>query len=148
MLETSAACDFIVGSRIRLRRKQRGISQEHLAAVLGVSSREVEEFESGAVRVGAERLAAIGALLEAPISYFFEELGAVTSGADDQPADSVKAVSGTGELVSAYCRIASSQLRGAVLSFAQILARERGNRSRSLPGSKPAKRGRSRSRAR
>ena len=128
MLETSAACDLVVGSRIRLRRKQRGFSQERLAAILGVSSHEVADFESGTTRVGAERLATIGAVLEAPISYFFAELGAVAAGPDDPPANSAPPAPGTGELVSAYCRIASSQLRGAVLSFARILARGRGTR--------------------
>jgi transcriptional regulator with XRE-family HTH domain len=65
------AIDVEVGSRIRLQRKVKGISQQALAAALGITFQQVQKYEKGSNRVGASRLSQIARALDVPISYFF-----------------------------------------------------------------------------
>ena len=45
--------DIEVGRRIRLRRREKGISQTELAGHLGLSFQQVQKYEKGISRVGA-----------------------------------------------------------------------------------------------
>ena len=117
--------DRVVGSRLRLRRKQCAVSERRLAEILGVSEREIRAYESGEARIGAERLAKAGEALGAPIAFFFSGLSAVDPPAAEATAGTGVAFPGAAELLSAYSRIASSQLRGAVLRLVLHLARGR-----------------------
>lgn len=65
--------DAYVGSRIRLRRNMLGMSQERLAAHLGVTFQQVQKYEKGTNRVGASRLQTIAATLAVPIGFFFQQ---------------------------------------------------------------------------
>jgi len=64
--------DVHVGSQIRTRRMALGMSQGKLANRLGLTFQQVQKYEKGTNRVGASRLQAISAILEVPISFFFE----------------------------------------------------------------------------
>lgn len=66
--------DHHVGSRIRLRRTLFGMTQEELAALLGVSYQQIQKYETGANRVSASRLFEIGRHLQTDVSYFFQGL--------------------------------------------------------------------------
>lgn len=66
--------DVHVGNRIRLRRTLLGMSQEKLAALLGLTFQQVQKYERGMNRVGASRLWDIGKVLEVPISFFYEDM--------------------------------------------------------------------------
>ena len=66
--------DVHVGSRIRLRRTLLGLSQEKLAALLGLTFQQVQKYERGMNRVGASRLWDIGKVLEVPIGFFYEDM--------------------------------------------------------------------------
>ena len=66
--------DVHVGNRIRLRRTLLGLSQEKLAALLGLTFQQVQKYERGMNRVGASRLWDIGKVLEVPINFFFEDM--------------------------------------------------------------------------
>ena len=63
--------DLHVGSRIRLRRKILGVSQERLADALGLTFQQVQKYERGANRVSASKLYEIAATLQTQIAYFF-----------------------------------------------------------------------------
>jgi transcriptional regulator with XRE-family HTH domain len=65
--------DAQVGSRIRDRRKELGLSQAALGTSIGVAFQQVQKYENGVNRVGASRLAAIAQALEVSIAYFFPE---------------------------------------------------------------------------
>jgi transcriptional regulator with XRE-family HTH domain len=112
--------DRIVGSRLRLRRKQCALSERGLAAILGVSEQEIRAYETGEARIGAEGLAKAAEALGAPIAFFFSSLSSVDlPTADARPG--VETLSpGAARLLSAYSRIASSQV---VLRLALHLAR-------------------------
>lgn len=66
--------DVHVGNRIRLRRTLLGLSQEKLAALLGLTFQQVQKYERGMNRVGASRLWDIGKVLEVPIGFFYEDM--------------------------------------------------------------------------
>lgn len=66
--------DIHVGNRIRLRRTLLGLSQEKLASLLGLTFQQVQKYEKGMNRVGASRLWDISKVLEAPISFFYEDM--------------------------------------------------------------------------
>ena len=119
-----ASGDRIVGSRLRLRRKQCAMSERGLAAILGVSEQEIHAYERGEVRIGPERLAKVSEALQAPIAFFFAGASPDDVRAADSKPGEVTLSPGAGQLVSAYSRIASSQLRSAVLRLALRLAHE------------------------
>lgn len=66
--------DQRVGSRIRLRRRLLGYSQEKLALALGLSFQQVQKYEKGLNRVGASRLYYIAQILQVPINFFFDDI--------------------------------------------------------------------------
>lgn len=66
--------DVHVGNRIRLRRTLLGLSQEKLAALLGLTFQQVQKYERGMNRVGASRLWDIGKVLEVQINFFYEDM--------------------------------------------------------------------------
>ncbi|CZT34002.1 helix-turn-helix domain-containing protein [Rhizobium sp. 9140] len=65
--------DIHVGSRIRLRRTMLGMSQEKLGEALGITFQQIQKYEKGTNRVGASRLQNISAILNVPVSFFFED---------------------------------------------------------------------------
>ena len=121
--------DRLVGSRVRQRRMQLGMSQELLAEQLGITVPQVQKYEKGVNRIGASRLHKIAGLLGVPIGAFFEahagaqphepEAGAAEPG---QPDPSVFADRETIALALAFRRITRPQLRRALLELARAAA--------------------------
>src|ERR1700754_1555326 len=68
--------DRHVGLRIRMRRKELGISQERLAESLGLTFQQVQKYERAANRVSASKLFEIARALSTSVSYFYEGLSA------------------------------------------------------------------------
>lgn len=64
--------DVYVGKRMRLRRQMLCLSQEKLAAALGLTFQQVQKYERGLNRMGASRLWDIASVLNVPINYFFD----------------------------------------------------------------------------
>src|SRR3954469_8921155 len=79
--------DRLVGSRVRQRRMQLGMSQEGLATALGLTVPQLQKYEKGVNRIGAGRLHKIAGLLGAPIGTFFE-VHTGMGGAEGGPAGS------------------------------------------------------------
>src|ERR1700753_441801 len=67
--------DRHVGLRIRMRRKELGVSQEKLAEALGLTFQQVQKYERAANRVSASKLWEIAQALSTHIGYFYEGLG-------------------------------------------------------------------------
>jgi transcriptional regulator with XRE-family HTH domain len=66
--------DVHVGRRVRLRRRELGVSQAWLADRLGLTFQQVQKYERGLNRISASKLYQIASVLEVPITYFFEGL--------------------------------------------------------------------------
>src|SRR5215218_9264500 len=67
--------DRHVGLRIRMRRKELGISQERLAESIGLTFQQVQKYERAANRVSASKLWEMARALNTSIAYFYEGLG-------------------------------------------------------------------------
>ena len=64
--------DAHVGSRLRARRMQVGLSQTAVAGHIGVTFSQVQKYEKGSNRIGAGRLYHLTAILSVSVPYFFE----------------------------------------------------------------------------
>lgn len=60
-----------MGHRIRLRRVEQKMSQADLGLKLGVSFQQIQKYEKGVNRVGANRLEDIANALDVPVTFFF-----------------------------------------------------------------------------
>lgn len=65
--------DVYVGSRVRMRRKMLGLSQERLGERLGITFQQIQKYEKGTNRVGASRLQAMSQALDVPVAFFFPD---------------------------------------------------------------------------
>lgn len=72
----ATAVDAEVGKRIRSARLEGHVSQEKLAAAIGVTFQQVQKYESGINRVSVSRLISIGAVLGKSPSHFIDGLHA------------------------------------------------------------------------
>ena len=70
--KATGALDRYVGTRMRVRRLEVGMSQEKLGEFLGITFQQVQKYEKGTNRVSISRLHQIAQALETPISYFYE----------------------------------------------------------------------------
>jgi transcriptional regulator with XRE-family HTH domain len=66
--------DRHIGARLRLGRIMRGLTQQALADLIGVTYQQAHKYENGRNRVSAGRLYAIARVLGVDMGYFFEGL--------------------------------------------------------------------------
>ena len=117
--------DIHVGARLRLRRMMLGVSQENLAARVGVTFQQVQKYEKGQNRVGASRLLQLSRALSAPVGYFFE--GAPGGDDGETPAVDPAALLATPEAVNlavAFSRVADAGTRRKIVDLVQALVGE------------------------
>lgn len=128
--KTPNAIDVHVGSRIRLQRTLKGMSQTTLAEGLGVTFQQVQKYEKGTNRVGSSRLQAIASILGVPVAWFFEE-GPVSSstsqgseaGAGREITQFLNSVEGL-SLNRAFVKIQDDKIRRKIVDVVKALARE------------------------
>ena len=120
--------DRHVGLRIRMRRKEMGVSQERLAEALGLTFQQVQKYERGANRVSASKLWEIGRALRTPVAYFYEGLGdgaeTVAASPAQRGAQDFLLTSEGMELAQAFPRISRPALRRRVLELVRTLTDE------------------------
>ena len=63
--------DLWIGSRVRIKRTSRGVSQQEFCKLLGVSRNDLAAFESGAKRINANLLFRVAKSLDVQPDYFF-----------------------------------------------------------------------------
>lgn len=121
------AIDKHVGARIRLRRNILGVSQDKLAEGLGITFQQVQKYEKGTNRVGASRLQRIAAVLDTPISFFFEEGPSPVPRQDgwitDTPTELLTSKDCVA-LVRAFNAIEDKTIRRRVLSLVRALSED------------------------
>lgn len=124
--------DTVVGSRIRMRRIMLGYSAELLSEALGISVRQLTNWESGSSRVGAERLLEISEFLHESPAAFFEDfetdpMHATANRAWTEWEETPNAASSAEnlQLFWAFSRIADAEARKKVVALAVALASER-----------------------
>lgn len=133
-IDTPSPVDIHVGSRVRLRRTLLGMSQEKLGNAVGLTFQQIQKYERGANRIGASRLYDMSRILDVPVQFFFDEMPVETAEPSYQPvsgeADAANGVPEqdpmakreTLELVRAYYRIPTANLRRKLFDLAKALA--------------------------
>jgi transcriptional regulator with XRE-family HTH domain len=69
------ATDQYVGSMVRMKRTERGLSQTALAGTLGVTFQQVQKYEKGVNRISMGRLEKIAQTLQCAITEFMPDGG-------------------------------------------------------------------------
>src|ERR1700760_4415562 len=69
--------DLHLGKRLRRRRRLPGLTQQQLAATVGVRFQQIQKYECGANRISAARLWSLAEALEVPVAYFYDGLASV-----------------------------------------------------------------------
>ena len=121
--------DVHVGSRIQLRRKMLGMSQQKLGDAMGLTFQQVQKYEKGANRVGSSRLFQLSKVLNVPVSFFFDDMPEEIAGSKGHLqeatvpfADNPLTKRETLELVRAYHRISTAAVRKRVFELVKSLA--------------------------
>lgn len=133
--------DIHVGKRLRLRRTLLSMSQEQLAAAVGVTFQQIQKYERGSNRVSASRLYDIARVLGVSISFFFEDIsGDVTANRPTQNLPEEAGIelserpspayesdemsrSETLELARCYWKLANNEMRKHVLDLLRAMSR-------------------------
>src|SRR5262249_24792004 len=64
--------DQHVAAPVRVPRLMLAMSQEKLAAALGLTFQQVQKYERGANRISASRLQQLSQIFQVPVAFFFE----------------------------------------------------------------------------
>ena len=72
--------DLYVGTRLKIRRSEMGLSQNAIGEMVGITFQQIQKYEKGANRIGSSRLYEFGKILKVPVSYFFEQYEETVSG--------------------------------------------------------------------
>jgi transcriptional regulator with XRE-family HTH domain len=122
-LNDTHSLDAYVGSRIRLRRKLKGLSQQALGASIGVTYQQVQKYEQGSNRVGASRLVKIAEALDVSVIFFFEGLGNCRRDRDVDDVNAITAFLASRDgvaLASAWIQLGDVERR-SILSLVLVL---------------------------
>ena len=127
LLETETGpnpVDRHVGLRIRMRRKELGMSQERLAEAVGLTFQQIQKYERAANRVSASKLWEIARALETNIVHFYDGLTEMqVDGVELRSAMQDFLLTPDGlELAACFPRIESLRLRRKVLELVRTLA--------------------------
>jgi len=121
--------DKHVGSRVRMRRMMLSMSQEKLGDSLGLTFQQVQKYEKGTNRIGASRLQQISAILQVPVSFFFEgapsgpsEVNGLTEAPSPAYVSDFLASSDGLALIKSFSRIPDAKLRRRIVDLVSQIA--------------------------
>ena len=120
--------DRHVGLRIRMRRKELGISQERLAESIGLTFQQVQKYERAANRVSASKLWEMARALNTSIAYFYEGLSETPEApGSNLPRETVQDFLMTPEgleLASSFPKIAQGRVRRKILDLVRVMSED------------------------
>jgi transcriptional regulator with XRE-family HTH domain len=119
------AVDKQIGVRVRMRRLTLDMTQEKLAAALGVSFQQVQKYEKGVNRIGAGRLQQIADVLQALITFFYEDFPTLRRSKSALPS-SISDFLGSGDglaLAEAFMSIRDARQRRCIVILVEAMAR-------------------------
>lgn len=85
--------DVHIGKRLRQRRILLGLTQEKVAAGLGLAFQQIQKYELAKSRICASRLWKLAEILDVPVSFFYENMPG-TDKKKNTSADTLSAVAG------------------------------------------------------
>ena len=117
--------DVLVGSRIRLLRKRRKMSQAELGKALGVTFQQIQKYENGKNRVGASRLHLVATALDVPISDFFA--GASETSRSSFATKSIAFDPQAFRIAEAFVKISDKAVRVSLVRLVETMAQKSGD---------------------
>jgi transcriptional regulator with XRE-family HTH domain len=122
----AGAVDKKIGTRIRTRRLEIGMSQEALAAKLGITFQQVQKYEKGVNRVAASTLLDLSEALGVPVTELLPlrqvegapslmddpEVAAFLPLLRDLNADGVRALAGVARSFAKHPKLGAADKRG------------------------------------
>jgi transcriptional regulator with XRE-family HTH domain len=128
----SETIDVFVGSKLKTKRIEKGISQDELGRLVGVTFQQIQKYEKGKNRIGASRLFMFAKILCADVNYFFEGIsllsGEVNLSEDKQEFDTgieAKVIEREiPSLVKYYSAISDIKIRKMVLNLVKEMSKE------------------------
>jgi transcriptional regulator with XRE-family HTH domain len=120
--------DVEVGQRVRKRRKFLSMTQEQLAAGLGLTFQQVQKYERGINRISASKLYDISNALKVSIDYFFEDVGEAAQTSDlreitsERRAHAFLLTAEGLELAQTYPQIKSAKQRRKIAELVHAMA--------------------------
>jgi transcriptional regulator with XRE-family HTH domain len=118
-MKRSASVDEKIGARMRERRTKLGITIEQFAVELDETISQVERWELGLARVGADKLLKISKLMDvSPVSLFptYRTDGHSDLLSDEAPVE-------THQLIETFASIRNPTLRKAVIDLVEGMAK-------------------------
>lgn len=117
--------DSFLGKRLRRRRRLLGLTQQQLAARVGMRFRQIQKYECGANRISAARIWQLAEALESPVTYFYDDLKEYLEGTDGEEAGGGHSRSETLDLIQAYYQLEEAPRR-RLLELARAMRTEHG----------------------
>lgn len=122
MTKSPKEVDAYIGSRVRMRRKILGMTQEGLGQELGMTFQQVQKYEKGTNRIGAGRLKIIADILDVPVSFFYPASEDPDDHSDDHQNDELTlmqflASSQGVELNKAFSKIKDDKVRRRIIAL-------------------------------
>jgi len=114
---STASKDFYkaLGATVRRERRSRGISQETVADLLGVTFQQIQKYEGGLNRYPLEGLIKVADLFAIDVAVFFKDLKPASEmTAEDEVAAELF-------LISRYFRLLSAPQRKAQVYYLKML---------------------------
>jgi transcriptional regulator with XRE-family HTH domain len=130
------AIDAHLGERVRMQRMMIHMSQQTLAAGLGLTFQQIQKYEKGTNRIGASRLYQISEILGVPVSLLFKDLPGQNNRAGTQTPQYFVELMLTAQgqrLVAAFAKLTGKNVRGKVVGLVESLV------SHSRPAHHPSR---------
>jgi len=124
--------DVHVGSKIRARRLEIGMSQSNLAFRIGVTFQQVQKYEKGTNRVGSSRLHQIAKILNVDVQDFFPDASKADS-VNLSLADRLCSTRRGVRLAEAFLAIENTSFQEAIVKLAETLAGKDDDPSANCP---------------
>ncbi len=118
----TTAVDTHIGHRIRTRRQILKITQDSLAERLGITFQQVQKYEKGSNRISASRLLDVAAILDVPLTYFFEDLDG-SKGSEAASGQDLLVDRDGADLLRAFNAVEDKDMRRAIISVAKAARR-------------------------
>jgi transcriptional regulator with XRE-family HTH domain len=114
--------DVLVGSRIRIVRMRRKMTQAALGELLDVTFQQIQKYEKGINRVGASRLHQIAIALGVPVSEFFA--GAAEPERKSVPLSTFAFDPQAFRIAEAFVKISDKEIRKLLIRLVETIARK------------------------